>query len=741
MRQSVRSRGRVNAAWGHMKSVGSAAGAAVQGILPGRSLVGEILALQLLFALFVGGLAIVGLWWASTWAIEDNLQKWGERWISELEDIGVPIFTATGDDRYVRVERYVKSFPEISFVRYYTPDGDVIFEDYATDDDASAAKLDNEYLRVLATDDASGEPVLLSDGLNESSLVRISKPIWARAFLNDGLQGMDLAGDGDVRSDLIGFVELGLNFSTYQSRLSRNIVLGSLLGIAFLMCLTSLTGVLFRRALRPLSMLQTPLKELAHGKTNFSVEASGHKEIVAITDALNTTVSSLHERDKKLWQLANHDSLTGLMNRHKFGEVLADEIEDVARHGKKSALLFVDLDQFKYVNDALGHAAGDRLLQQAAQRLKNSIRKADAVSRFGGDEFTVLLSDITPKDVKTVCTGLLQDMRDFHFHEDGRTFNIPCSIGVALITSDNLTPAEVLAHADMACHDAKNRGRNRFQFYKASGAEMKQMSADFGWSQQIQKALKENLFVILYQPIVDVTNGRPTHFEVLLRMRKDNQRLVPPNAFLPAANRFGLMTEIDNWVIRHAMRTLSKYRAKDPELRFTLNISGNIFEDADLLGCIEQNLAANDLPADSIVLEITEQIAVRNLTTAADQISAISELGCRFAIDDFGAGYSSYMYLKSLPVDYIKIDGSFIKNLATDGVDRTIVGSITQIAKATDKKTIAEHVVNQDIFSVLYELGVDYAQGFFVGKPTARPARRSIPTPIATARQRKKSAG
>ena len=726
-----------------LREAGAKGSKRIKELWPGRSLIGEILVLQLCFALFVGTLAIVGLWWTSTWAIEDNLKKWGERWISELDDLGVPLYTTQNEDKYLRIENYINSFPEISFVRYYSPVGEIIFEDFPLQENMQISMLQPDYLDSLATEPVSDKAFLLESELNQSQLVRISKPIWTESYLDDGLLELDLYGnqEQEVRAELVGFVELGLNFSTYQAQLSRNIVIGSLIGFAFLMFLTSVSGIFFRRALKPLSQLQHPLKELAKGKTDFSVKTSGHREIVAIADALNTTVSSLNERDKKLWQLANHDSLTGLMNRHQFSEMLVEEIDKVARKKIKSALLFVDLDQFKYVNDTLGHAAGDRLLKQAAEHLKNGIRKRDIVSRFGGDEFTILLSDVKQKDVKAVCATLVQDMRDYHFHEDGQTFNIPCSIGVAMFSSRNISPAELLAQADMACHEAKSRGRNRFEFYKASGAEMKQMTADIGWSQQIQKALKEDLFVIHYQPIVDVHTGRPTHFEVLLRMRTGQKRLVPPAAFLPAASRFGLMTEVDQWVIRNAMQALAKFRVTEKNLTFTLNISGNIFEDADLYGCIEENLRAFRLPPESIVLEITEQVAVRNIVTAADQISEISKLGCKFAIDDFGAGYSSYTYLKSLPVDYIKIDGSFIKNLATDRVDKTIVRSISQIARVTAKKTIAEHVADAATFKVLAELGIDFAQGYYVGRPAAKPSNRSTPVPLATAQRRKRKAG
>ena len=729
---------RVEVSSGSIASTARSAGQKVWQKIPEKSLINEILILQLCFALFVGSLAIIGLWWTSTWAIEDNLKKWGERWITELDDLAVPLYSEESEEKFVRIENYINSFPEISFVRFYSPDGQILFSEFQIPETEDITVLNQEYLNSLSADKGSDKLSITEASNNNLALIRISKSIWAESFTEDGLLELDLDAEQDTEIRLLGFVELGLNFSAYTSQLSKNIIFGGLLFFSILVLLASVSGIVIRRALKPLARLQDPLRELAKGKTDFSIETSGHREIVAITDALNKTVSSLNERDKKLWQLANHDNLTGLINRHQFSEILIEEINRIGKHGIESALLFVDLDQFKYVNDTLGHSSGDRLLQRVAEILKNGIRRNDVVSRFGGDEFTILLSEVNESEAQAICTSLIQDMQEHQFHEAGQVFNVRCSIGITMIDSRALDPADVLARADMACHEAKSRGRNRFELYQASGAEMKQLTTDMGWSQQIQEALNEDLFVIHYQPIVNTQNGKPSHYEVLLRMRADDDLLVPPAAFLPAASRFGMMTAVDQWVIQNATRELANYREKEPELTFTLNISGNIFEDADLYGCIEDSLNANQLPPESLVLEITEQVAVRNITTAANQIAEISKLGCRFAIDDFGAGYSSYTYLKRLPVHYIKIDGSFIKTLANDTVDQTIVRSISQIARATNKKTIAEHVPDTETFLLLRELGIDYAQGYFIGEPLAHPTCTPITVPKTSGRAKVK---
>jgi EAL domain-containing protein (putative c-di-GMP-specific phosphodiesterase class I) len=267
------------------------------------------------------------------------------------------------------------------------------------------------------------------------------------------------------------------------------------------------------------------------------------------------------------------------------------------------------------------------------------------------------------------------------------------------------------------------------------------MEADAGWSQQIQRALKEDNFALHYQPIVDIHTGEAAYYEVLIRMLGDNGKLIPPSAFLPAANRFGLMVDIDQWVIRNALNKLAEFRTDNESVRFTINVSGNIFERPDFFEYLQKTLDTTGVPLDAIVLEITEQVAVRNMGAASLLIAELAERGCKFAIDDFGAGYSSYNYLKTLPVDFVKIDGSFVSNLADDKIDQKIVSSISEIAAATNSKTIAEHVQDYATFELLRELGVDYAQGHFLGRPAAKLKSTKLPLPMNAIKARTRRAG
>jgi diguanylate cyclase (GGDEF)-like protein len=711
--------------------------ASVSQFLKRRSLLGEILILQLTFAFIVGILAFGALWLASNWVVRDNMHNWGEQWLATLDELGMPLYVSDNEDRFLRVEDYVKKFPEISFVRFYSNEGDLVFEDHPRPVDAEATLLGKAELRALTVATDKERPYLLDATDSSSQLMRIGKPIWTESLMQDGLLGLDLSDESSVQRTLVGYVELGLNAGRYKAELNRVIKMGTILGVIVLLLLTGASWFIYRQALLPLSQLQKPLRKLAMGRTDFQVKTSGHTEIVAIADALNTTVSALNERDKELWNLANHDQLTGLINRHRFAELLDDELEKLASGKSSSALLFIDLDQFKYVNDTVGHAAGDRLLQDAADRLKSGLRRTDVIGRFGGDEFIVLLRDVDRPEVELICGNLIKSLGDHRFVENDESFSIRCSIGITMINGDGLTPAELMSQADMACHHAKSQGRNRYDFFREARADKEGMASEIGWSRQIHEALEEDKFIVHFQPIFDIETHEPALFEVLLRMPDGAGNLIPPDAFMPAAERFSLMADIDRWVIRHALKRLAEFRETRPGTCFTLNVSGPMFEKEDFGSFLQENLKENGLTLDEIVLEITEQVAVRTAGTAGKQINELAELGCKFALDDFGAGYSSYSYLKTLPVDFIKIDGAFIANIVDDIVDQKIVGSIIEIARATGKQTIAEHVADYETFDLLRELGVDFAQGYFVGEPTDTLTVKVVPESLDAVRKRR----
>jgi EAL domain-containing protein (putative c-di-GMP-specific phosphodiesterase class I) len=299
-----------------------------------------------------------------------------------------------------------------------------------------------------------------------------------------------------------------------------------------------------------------------------------------------------------------------------------------------------------------------------------------------------------------------------------------------MIRSARITAEELLAQADMACHHAKAKGRNQFCVYKASDKDMNEIAAAGGWSQHIQRALKEDGFLLEFQPIVDIKTRETTYYEVLLRLLVDKERQVLPSTFLPAAVRFGLMLEIDQWVIRNALRCLAEFREAHGDVRLAVNVSGGSIERPEFFAYIAEQAAANKVSLDSLVIEITEQAAVRNMPAAARQISDFVARGCKFAIDDFGAGYSSYSYLKTLPVALVKIDGSFVTNVVSDPIDQRIVSAISQIGKAARTKTIAEHVNDYETFVLLGELGVDYAQGNLLGKPAPTLKPNVLPLPL-----------
>ena len=686
-----------------------------------RSLVGHIQVLQLVLGMLVCLLAIGVVWWTSARISEGYFKKQAAQWLTQLDELGTPLYVSSDLATILNVHKHVSEFPEIAFVRYYAADGETIIAEYGADAVAyqKVPRLNAAQLQALRAMQASDRSHLFEKPNASGFLMRASTPLWVRSIQSDGLFGFSLDKNAKEKLELIGFLEIGLDFRQYRGQLVKNITIGSGIIILLLLFFVLAARKVLTRALMPLSDLEKPLARLAAGDVNVNVDNASHKEINAISNALNTTINALKARDETLRHLADHDQLTGLLNRHCFTRVLEHEATDIGWNGGNSALLFVDLDQFKLVNDTLGHAAGDRLLSQVADRLRGTVRQRDIICRFGGDEFTVLARDVTATEAAELARSIIRALQDLHFLEGGQVFSICCSVGITMIDSDRFTPDELLAQADMACYEAKSSGRNCYSLFAGPNGNTDQMMAYIGWSQKIRQAIEHDDFVLHYQPIINMINGEPELFEVLLRLPDGGQTMRSPAAFLPVAERFGLMLDIDRWVIRNAAKALGGFRRSGRDITLCVNLSGHVFEDPQLVRCVRESLRENALPPSCIVFEITEQVAIRYLDSANRRMRELMDLGCRFALDDFGAGFSSLTYIKRLPVDYIKIEGSFIENISTDSIDQSMVKSIVQIARTTGKRTIAEYVQDAKSLRMLRKLGADYAQGYYIGKPMA----------------------
>ena len=435
--------------------------------------------------------------------------------------------------------------------------------------------------------------------------------------------------------------------------------------------------------------------------------------------ALVADISERKAMMDHLKSMAEHDGLTGMYNRSYFQQELERVVERVRRSGDHCcALLYIDLDNFKYVNDTLGHAAGDRLLIEVARTLRRRARKSDLIARFGGDEFTVLLYDTTPALAERVAESFRARLADYEFKHTGEKIHIGCSIGVNPLGPNTKSAEEALSQADLACHLAKRGGRNRVHMFNPADAEkVATMSLDMGWSRRIKEAIDKNRFALACQPIVNVQTREIESYEVLIRMLDGNDELIMPAGFLPAAERFGLSVDIDKWVIINAVETLAEQRKRFPELCYSINLSAKTLADHSAYGLVEYKLKEVGLDPAALTFEVTETDAISDMAVAETFLSKLQALGCKTALDDFGSGMSSFAYLKDLPVDIVKIDGRFVKNLASNPVDQTMVKAMNDIAHALGKQTIAEFVENEESFRLLVEFGVDYGQGYHLGRP------------------------
>jgi diguanylate cyclase (GGDEF)-like protein/PAS domain S-box-containing protein len=420
--------------------------------------------------------------------------------------------------------------------------------------------------------------------------------------------------------------------------------------------------------------------------------------------------------------LASHDPLTGLLNRREFESRLHQALESAWSEGRHHALCYIDLDQFKIVNDTSGHVAGDELLKQLAHHLQREIRASDTLARLGGDEFGVILENCSMDKALSIVELLRQAVTDFRFAWQGRSYQVGASIGLVPVTRDSGGLSELMSAADSACYVAKDRGRNRIHVYQPDDAALAQRHGEMQWVNRLRQGLDRDSFDLHAQAIVPLADGhaeRGPFFEVLLRLRESE--LIAPTAFLPAAERYHLMPAIDRWVLTTTFVALKEFyarRGKDAA-RFAINLSGQSLGDETFLEFVLEQFAASGIPPGNICFEITETAAIANLARARQFITRLKELGCRFALDDFGSGLSSFGYLKSLPVDYLKIAGEFIRDMAEDPVDGAMVEAIIRIGHVMGLATVAESVEDPAALGPLRALGVNYVQGHALDMPRA----------------------
>lgn len=425
---------------------------------------------------------------------------------------------------------------------------------------------------------------------------------------------------------------------------------------------------------------------------------------------------------RQLSYQASHDAVTGLINRREFENRLVGSMDTLRNDPEQMhALLYIDLDQFKVVNDTFGHTAGDELLRQLSGIVQNNIRSTDLLARLGGDEFAILLERCSEHRAMEVAEGIRGSVEGYRFEWHDSFTTVRCSIGVVMVSGEDAEVASVMSSADVACYSAKDMGRNQVHLYRDSDAS--QRHEEMKWVSRITSAVEEDRFELYYQPIIGIgkLNGNSRgHYELLLRMRDENGALVGPDQFIPAAERYNLMSTLDRWVIHKALSELADREGK-VEARYTIaiNLSGTSLSEDRFLEFVVNELKKQKLPNGAICFEITETAAISNLSRVVHFMQALKKLGCKFSLDDFGSGLSSFTYLKNLPVDYLKIDGQFIRNVVEDPVDESMVKAISEVGHAMGIETIAERVETKQVLEKLGALGIEFAQGYYIARPTS----------------------
>jgi diguanylate cyclase (GGDEF)-like protein len=435
----------------------------------------------------------------------------------------------------------------------------------------------------------------------------------------------------------------------------------------------------------------------------------------------NELEAELAERrvmEARLQYLVSHDDLTGLSNRRRLEQVLEVALERMRTEDKTGAVIYIDLDHFKIINDLEGHSAGDRLLMSVANLLRSQSHHKNVLARVSADEYAVVIEDAVEDEVMPLAESMRRSIERFRFSTQDRQYQISASLGVLFIRpSDGLAASEALARAAQACFEAKARGRNLVHLFDKNDLETSALRDAVNWVPQIRDALAADRFRMVFQPVMELATGRIVGYEALVRMVGNDGALITPDRFIPVAERMGLIHEIDLRAISHALDVLAGLPPAASELTLNINLSTHAFQDPGLLTLVRRKLAETALAPERITFEITETAAVANFEQTRDMVNELRRIGCRFALDDFGTGFSSFNYLKQFPVDFLKIDGSFVTNLLNDPIDQRLVKSMIEVGGALGKIIVAEFVEDAETLALLAEYGVDQVQGYYIGKP------------------------
>lgn len=551
---------------------------------------------------------------------------------------------------------------------------------------------------------------------------------------------------------LLGWVGVKFTRDTSWSSQQKTLMQGLYVLLAGLTASLMLAWMFGRRLTGPVRELIDKLKRVGEGHFEERVSTQGFGELLTLQAGMNSMLANLQAINEKMQEKvdrataglvyqASHDALTGLINRWEFEQRLEAALQSALHQGREHVLCYMDLDQFKIINDTAGHGAGDELLRQLALMFKTRLRERDTLARLGGDEFALLLENCNTETATDIVDALRADVQRYRFKWGERVFSIGMSIGMVAINATSRSTARLLSAADTACYMAKDRGRNRIHVYESRDSELVRHRGEMQWIAHIHKAIEENrlhltwqeIFRIEEHPPADVTH--PRHVELLLRMQLEDGSEILPMAFIPAAERYLIMPALDTWVIQATLKLCQRYRENnhDRHCLFAVNLSGSSLKDPAFRGVLLGALRQQPEAGPHLCFEITETATLGNLTAVNDFIHAMREFGCCFALDDFGSGLSSFTYLKNLKVDFLKIDGAFVRDIAHNSLDRSMVDAIYRIGHQMGLVTIAEYVETDQVLSLLRQIGVECGQGNLLHAPQpmdsfweslARPAPR-----------------